>query len=114
MFNQQLTNTILELLSSKRRDRFLSCLGLALATAARDSYRGERGEKEASSLESLNEMLIIILKQIAASIAGSQNPYSDDVFLATLEHHARDDKAAEALRWSINRVLEDLEPSSTS
>jgi hypothetical protein len=114
MFNQQLTNTMLELLSSKRRNRFLSGLGLALATAARDCYRGESGEKETSSLESLNEMLIIIFKQIAASIAGSQSAYSDDAFLATLIHHARDDKAAEALRWAINRVLEDLDPSSTN
>jgi hypothetical protein len=114
MFNQQFTDTILQLLSSKRRDRFLSGLGLALATVARDSYRKEPREREASSLESINEMLIVIFKQIAASLAGSQNPYPDDVFLATLMHHARDEKPAEALRWSINRVLEDLEPSATS
>ena len=109
MFDMRITDKMAELLGSKRRARFLSLLGLALSTVARDSYPGELGN-ETSSLQSINEMLIVIFKQLAALTAGSEAAYPDDAFLVTLVHHAREARPAAALQWAVDRVLEKREP----
>jgi hypothetical protein len=85
-------------------------LGFSLATAGRDSYLASPGDGDMSALAAINEMLIVIFKQLSAAPLGSrEGGYPNEAFLETLAHHAQQSKAQEAFTWAITRALAEVE-----
>lgn len=88
---------------------FLSALGWHLGISARGSYveAGIASIDAIERLESMNEVLIVVLAQLRSSSRG-EPAYPDDVMLDVLSEKARVSGRQGDLRWAVERTLEDL------
>lgn len=109
MLDDQLTEQTLADLASSNRHHFLSSLGLALTTAGRDCYESYVGSSEPSvHLKAINEMAIVIFKQLTQIGQSVPAPYPDDAFLSTLLHQTATAELMSALRWALVRAHQDI------
>src|SRR5260221_13542602 len=77
-------------LSGRNRERFLAALVGAIALAGRGEYM-EAGNTEAhalAALRAINEMGIVVGKQLRSSLAG-QSAYPDEAVIDVLEDKAK-------------------------
>jgi hypothetical protein len=110
VLDERVASAVEELLNSPNRVRFLSLLGGALSTAARNTYEVGLNLGEASVPSSFNEMFIVIFKQLDRSTSGGVAAYPDDVFINLLFERAQQKEIFAALVWAFRRVFEDLDP----
>lgn len=89
---------------------FLSALGWHLGVAARGSYveAGVSREDSIKQLESLNEVLIVVLEQLRSLPKGAP-AYPNDAILDVLAEKAVVGTRSGDLRWAVERALQDIE-----
>jgi len=97
---------VLTVLSGRNRDQFLAALVEALALAGRGEY-AEAGHTEAhtlAALRSLNEMMIVIGKQLRSSLAGN-SAYPDEAFVQVLVDNATIGHIEPVLQWALKEAV---------
>jgi hypothetical protein len=93
------------LLSGQLRDRFLAALAASLALAARGEYL-EAGRSETQALgvlRAVNEMLIVVGKQLRSSLAGRRE-YPDDAFMRVLAENSKTGHVEHVLQWALKEA----------
>lgn len=82
---------IRQILASAMRVRFLLSLSAEMTIAARDSYMeaGLTATDSQMSLRCLNELQIVVGKQLAAAVLDEPPSYPDQAFLDVLTEKAR-------------------------
>ena len=93
------------MLSGELRVRFLAALAASLALAARGEYL-EAGRTEAHALAALravNEMLIVVGKQLRSSLAGRRE-YPDDAFMRVLAESSKVGHVEHVLQWALKEA----------
>jgi hypothetical protein len=99
-----------KLLASALRIPFLLALSSELTIAARYSYvqAGLTPDASQQALRCVNELQIVVLKQLAAAVLGRRAAYPDQSFLTVLEETAAlglcDERLRDSLRLAIDTV----------
>jgi hypothetical protein len=96
----------LAVLGGPDRVKLLAKLASCLALSARGEYveAGNDGLHAGSALRAINELMIVITKQMASSL--SENPaYPDDAFLAVLADKSKIGHVEVVLGWALVEAL---------
>lgn len=89
---------------------FLSALGWHLGVSARASYveAGVPPGDAIERVESLNEVLVVVLEQLR-SLSRGEPAYPDEVLLDVLSEKAKVGGRSGDLRWAVERALQDVD-----
>lgn len=102
-------------LDSDRRVAFLLAVAAELTLAARDSYV-EAGSSVADSqrlLRCLNELQIVVGKQLVTAVTGTAPAYPDGAFLTVLEEKAAIGGCLSQLQHALHRAGSQTSPGQT-
>jgi hypothetical protein len=94
-------------LTSERRELFLGELLYWLGMAGRGAYveAGNTAEECARSLRCQNELLLVVAKQLLATLGDDARGYPDDAFLVALAEKATIGGCDNQLHWLLGRAL---------
>jgi hypothetical protein len=98
---------IVQCLSSNLRLRFLAALAHELTIAARGAYPEASTDPDRSTeaLRYSNEMVMVVVKQLRASLGADDVGYPDRAFINVLLETARAGGREQALHFSVDRAM---------